>query len=816
MRKVYKYVGVGAVAAAFFSGCGDSGSTSSSSPTSSGSAGASSVGTFYGSTTSSLNAQVMSSGASVKTLPAASGTAYYIPIYNLASSGNLTITAEAITNSGNTTVWTTDTSVPSSCQNIVPGGSCIVSVGFNAANVESPAQLASVLTVTYSNGTTSSIPLAGNVVESGNGIFVSSPSTIVVNESGYGGGIITVYNSDNESKTISASTIAVNSQQGVTWEFSPNCDGSGGGTIAPQSACSVAYIYGVDTSVATPGPVTVTIPVTNADGTVTNVTTPAAQQAPVPSASNPAPFLVYTTGASVFVPESGSANVIVQNLGNAVLSSVTTSSSESHHVTADASACSNLAVGAVCNVSVTQSSSFHSAIITLTPSSGSAVEVPVVGQTLAVAPASLSFGTSNYGGTVLSKTVTVSNLGSSALSDFSVGSTLESAYSITSNTCPSGSLAAFNSCVVTVKYTAPNESATESGIITVAAESSTNHELEVAISAGSLQSGFTNQIASAPSDYAVYPVLSMAYSDTAMSLYFGVSPAQGSGVTGYKNVWSIESNGTYTNLTQGLSTYIPSAPTALLMADADGSMFYVGHYDGAIQLCNIATSACTDWVAANESGLGVTSMVIAQNVGFASYSDKTTGASGEVLVCASESSHIPATGITSAVGKMATDGTVVYAPLSNGQLVMIQSSESVSSSIAPSSLQSGEYPTVAYVTSDESSLYIGTSLGNVYQSNASLPALTTSSTWNLLTPTQLSTQSFVSSLGLDSSNNLYAGLVNLSTPSTGGGLFVLESGASSFVAATGYADTSSVSAILSGTVGTAISTYAGNIWTTAN
>nr|MBP9742675.1 hypothetical protein [Burkholderiales bacterium] len=660
-----------------------------------------------------------------------------------------------------------------------------------------------------------SIPLAANVVESGSGVLVSLPSIIAVNESGVGVGVLTVYNSESVAQTLG--TILADTQQGVTWTFTPNCDGAGGSTIAAQHACSVAYVYqttATSTS-SVPSPVSVSVPVT-LNGVTTTIVSAPSQQAPVPSAASPAPLLVYPSGATVRVPAVDAANkyasIVLQNLGNGTLTSVTGSASN-ESISVNTSNCANVASMGICTVTVSESAPFVSGTVTLTPSTGSAITVSVVDQRLTISPTSVNFGSSNYGGTIYSKMLAVTNLGSESIAGLGIANSFDSGYSVTSNTCGS-SLAKFSSCYVTVQYVAPNEVATESGIVTASATD--NNDVTTTFTAGSLLSAWTNLLANAPESYSVYPVLAMDLVNESF-INFGVSPQSGSGIEGYKNVWSINESGNgYANLTASLASYTQSAPTAIWHSSVESTILYVGHYNGSVQLCSTGSSDSCIVIVESSNTLGVTSFDHLSTVGFASFSDKNSGLTGKLMYAVESSESVAqVAGITAAVGRLGHGDHYIFAPLSNGKLATVDSAGNVvSSNIAPTSFATtGEYPTVAYV-SESHTLYMGTNMGNVYKSTVDTPESATSATWSLLTTEALSSQSFVSAIVETADGTVYVGLVNLSNPTTGGALFSKNILASSFSAVAGYTDKYSISAIITNENHDKVyvSTYAGNIW----
>ena len=760
----------------------------------------------------SLNSQNVENQA----LPPGSGTVYYAYIGNASNAtANLTVTSYSFPSSSvvESPVWTRDPVIPNLCKNMPPGDErCALPVAVNANNIESSAQFTTIMTVNYSNGTSSQIPLAVNLIESSeSGIVTTIPSPVVTNESGFASGIISVFNAGSSSYSITESNIFPSPQQ-PGWTFTLNCNGTGSSVILPNSSCTIFYTYHAPP--ASPPPTSVSLQWTNiseSNAPVVTSTTPSSTIVPPPV--TPVPYLTYPAGGVVSVA-SGSGTILLQNLGNAPLASVIPNVVPG--LVINTSACNNLAPGATCLVQVTAANpaSVQSATVVLTPSSGSpagGVSVAVAGQSLGLTPSVLNFGTGIYGGTTLSQQITVTNLGATSLSGFTVTpGAVDPSYSLSG--CGGSVLAPFTSCTITVVYTAPNTTSTESGAITVTAN--LNSPVPATFTATSKPSTWINMLSGAISPYIANHVVPLVNGNES-NLFFGVSPT--SNVQGPRNVWSILNTlpaGQPVNLTGSLpgwsnvSTGLPSAPTALAYT---GSIMFVGTFYGDVKACG--SESCTSLVTGVGS-VGVTSLVSLASNGFASFSDSSSGTTGSIDLVqnwATSPNVLPVAGITAAVGKMATDGVNVYAPLGNRQLAVINSSGVVTNqNIAPSALLAGEYPTVVYING--TSMWIGTSKGYVYKSTAASPAATTSATWTSVAG-PLNGPSIVSALGLTNLNNLYAGTATLGNPATGGGVFVQNNSTGTFTASTGYTDYSSVSSInIDNNGDVEAATYAGNIW----
>lgn len=814
MGTVFKLSGVAILCATVLSACGGGATacdacgltpTPTPTPVPPGSVSLSTPGTLFGAT--GIPGQ-LSVKSKVKALPSGSGVAYYLPIINRGTS--ILTVSSAVPSNNSTGVWTTDVS---DCQNVAAGSTCQLGVAFNANKVSDASQLNSLLTVTYSDGRSSPLPVSANVVARGS-LNVQMPSTIVPDSNGYAYGVITVFNGTTDAQLIQSSTIAPTSQRDVTWTFSPNCDGVGGGTVQPLAACSIGYIYHVDpaVTVTAPEPISVSVPITNNNPLSSSfgqvqTAEPVASVTPPASTTNPLPYLVYNGGAVSVA--SGSGTFVLQNVGNAVLASISFSGLSPLTQT---NTCTNVPANATCTVTLSGTNPPSS--ITVIPSAGNSgnIIVPVAGQALALSPSSYSFG-SNYSGAIRTASFSISNLGATSLAG--LAATLSNAgggaYVLDSSACIS-SLSAFSSCNVIVTYTAPTAAGTQSGQLTASATGQTS--LLATLSATSQVSNWSSAFTSRSAYTDVGAAILSLAADSSNNLYFGNSYA--ANVSGARNVWELNSGGVASNLTPGnFPGYIYSAPTALMYLSFGD--YLVGYYNGTVQKCG--SNSCSPSLITASENFGVTSVVKESAafdlVTYVGLSDKTTGVAGQLWAVFESNTYpvrIPA--ITGAVGKMATDGTLVYAPVHNissvGTLFAGSGGTMGTTNLAPSALVSnpgtGVYEYITVVFYAGGTLYAGTSMGNVYSS--SLPVSTTS--WTKLTVERLATQSSVGALGLDAAGNLYAGLTNLLSPTSGGGVYVRQNNV--FTASTGYTDTSSVSSMLLVNGKLNVATYNGNIW----
>ncbi len=822
MKITLKRIGLGALAVAAMSGCSSGGSISSGGGSTSGtqSSNVALPGTLVG-----VNNGSQSQNVSAQALPLGSGVAYYLPIVNTSTDSTLSVASATVTNTG---VWAVDAS---DCTNVATGKSCTLGVAFNGSNITDPAQLNTVVELTYSNGVTSSFPLSGNIVEPGQ-LNVQMPATIVPDANGDAIGTIIVFNGESQSQQISASDITPTSQQGVTWAFTTNCDGVGGSTVASLAACSVSYKYHIDktqaASTTDTTPVSISIPVVNAVTGVTSVQQPSASITPPLSTASPAPILVYSGGAVSLATGSGSFSL--QNVGNAAVGSIQVAGEG----LTQTNTCQGAVAGTLCTVSLTGTPTTNN--VTVTYTSGSTVKtinVPVVGQALAVSPARYSFG-QNFGGAVVTKQVTITNLGATALTLVRGSLSGDSAFSINAanTTCPlsgtTASVNAFTSCVVMTQYTAPNATANQTATLTVSANSQSNQT--VALDGSSLQSDWTNYFTTVTgytdSVFTPNPAILAMTSNSDGNFIFGNSNAPGE--SGARNVWAQAVNqNVVAKASNSWTGYVQSAPTALLdlgNAAAGTERVYVGHYDGSVQSCSggVTSGACTDLLAASvNSTFGVTSVTAINTNSYAGLSDKTTGTTGRLYFSTSGGSYTQVAGVTGAVGKMATNGTLTYVPVhtanSKGVLSTYDNSGAlVAADVAPAGLTNTatdkEFVTVVFYDANDSKVYVGTSMGNVYSSTQPV----SSTSWTKLNTNRLSTSSIVTAIGATATNVLYVGLGNLTTPTNGGALFVLVN--SAFTSAPGYSDTSSVSAMYTFSGKLNVATYGntnnggGKIW----
>lgn len=452
------------IAAALSSCGGGSGSSSGNNNVVATMATVSLSGTMFGTTGTSANNSLrngkvsklqqikMSSDHNLHPL-AVSGASYYIPIYNTGTNV-LGITGSSITNSN---VWSVDVS---SCSSVAVGNSCNIAVGFNASAVTSANDLNSVATLIYTNGTTSTIPLAGSIVEAG-GLNAQIPSTIAPNVNGLAYGVITVFNGTNNSQSITSTTIAPTSQAGASWVFTPNCDGNGGSTVQPMQACSVGYVY--STTNTTSQPISVTIPLTNTVSNVVTLISASSAVIPPQSTTSQLAYMVYNGGTVSL--QNGGGSFVLQNIGNATLSSLGFTNLAGLTQTNN---CNNVVSGGACTVILSGTPTSNTVILT---AGNQTINVSVSSQSLVISPTAYSFGTVNAGES-LTTIVTVTNLGGASLSALNRVLNGYSTYRVESGntTCSNnGSIAAFNSCNIVVKYIAPNISEIESSLLIVTA-----------------------------------------------------------------------------------------------------------------------------------------------------------------------------------------------------------------------------------------------------------------------------------------------------------------------------------------------------------
>jgi len=184
----------------------------------------------------------------------------------------------------------------------------------------------------------------------------------------------------------------------------------------------------------------------------------------VPSGSAPAVTLTPTSlnfGDVALGVTSAAKTVTLKNTGSAALTitkiAITGTNSSDFHETATTCAAS-LAAGATCTIGVDfkpAATGARSAAISITDNAaGSPQHVPVngVGTTAKLAPASLGFGSVHVGTTSAAKTITLTNIGTTALtiSAISISGTNPGDF-LQTHTCGK-SLAAGASCTISVKF----------------------------------------------------------------------------------------------------------------------------------------------------------------------------------------------------------------------------------------------------------------------------------------------------------------------------------------------------------------------------
>lgn len=736
---------------------------------------------------------------------------YYVPVYNT-SIASTTVSSVSATNSD---VWAVgQSSDVNSCGGIDSGGPCFVPITFNSKKITLTAQLNSTLTATLSNSTASSVSMSGVIVPAGNDVFASMPAVIVTNESGTAKGFMVVYNeSATESKIINTSGIAATTQPGVSWKFAPFCDATGSAVIAPLSGCVISYTY-TTSALTTPESVSITVPyLGESSGSRVAVTSPT--QVIKPST----PYLVAANPGTLYVPKNGSATYIIGNYGSGILNSITTTSSSGYSSTSN---CNNIAPNQSCTITISNPGNVDNGNVTLTPS-GSALPTSMLinlsSQILSTSPtggSTVAFGDTNFNGAVITKVISVNNNSAQTITGLHITqSDINAAYAVDLSTC-SNSLTAFSSCVIRVTYAAPNISATQAGMITIAADNQTTQTINLA--AGSGVSSWGNLVASFNfgSTYYYLPVVSYVADtiDDQKYQYFGVGAL--SSTVGNQDLW-IESNGVANAMSTGIGYESGVTPTVILSATNEYSLV-VGYYNGSLQWCSntVQGEGCMT-IYESSPGLMVTSIIGGTGGGNVGYAGRINKMTGQLLYFPSVEYFTPIAGIESAVGKMVIDDItdidrpLRYAPLSDGRIVVVASNAIITANIAPV-LPSGEYPTVLYIEPSSNFMDFGTNKGNVYRSTKEIN-LITSNDWSKLTVTPLSDGSIVSGITLDKNGRIYVGLANLASPTTGGALYVMVNLASPFTLATGYGDTTSVFQVTNNEAGNVIVTtygYTGN------
>lgn len=552
------------------------------------------------------------------------------------------------------------------------------------------------------------------------------------------------------------------------------------------------------------------------------------------------PTLDYNSGVVDFMGES-SAKFSLINRGAGVLAGINVAlDSATANLIKETDDCKNVPANSIqeCNVILStkdgkpNTNSFTATITGLnadgskiTTPNGGPIAIAVAGQALSVSQPTINLYTAPGGCGKVTTQAAITNIGQHDLTytlPLSVGN-----FTVEPDNCgvdgTDGTLKPLHSCVFNITYNAPITAETAIHKFTVAGISDGVVQVpqSTTVTASSSKQSWVNTLNGASAfGYTDDLAGVMALDYFSNGLLFSTSMP--SGVSGARNVWNNPIAQSYENLTGGtnpsFSNYSHSAPMAII---GDNSNFTTGNYNGAIQNCKGAT--CTTVFTPANDQLGITSLVkLSNGSAYASYSDKTTGTTGQLLFSSSamDGPYSVITGVTGAVGRIGNDETNAYVPIHNlntdGVLAVYSDGGNlISANIAPK-LISGEFITVAYAKGN--ALYIGTSQGNVYQ--ATITGTVQTPSWTKLTavPLNSTTVEFspISEIVLDSTGNLYVGLLNINSPGYGSGAvykLIDANGTKVFSAEYGLCDNSSVSSMgldSNGKLG--VATYKGGIW----
>lgn len=628
--------------------------------------------------------------------------------------------------SSSSNVWSA-TSYPA-CD--VDGYKCM-EVNLDKNSISSIDDLSTVLTVTYANGSKTELPLSGNIVKSGSGLYMSLPTKIVPNQNGYAYGVMTVLNTSDEAESIGNINTGVH--ENATFEFIPNCDGAYGNVIDAHSTCSVAFVYQAVESSVNFETLDVQVPLTKLSGGEPEVKILTTSSDKPAQQSDPKGYVSYT-GNGVSLANSNTAVFTVQNIGNGVIPSISLTGLP-NGVTAS-STCLNVLPNSTCSVTLTKSSSIASGIFNIVTDNNT-IAIPLFGQDLAVTPSTLDFGT-NYAGTPLTKVVTVMNNSAlSVINGLNISNSGNVAYTIESSSC-SSNLSPLSSCQVIVNYIAPNSDAVQSTSFNVNS-SNGGSLISVALNAISLKSNWSNIIQNASTytdniggDESPTMVSSLGLSGDGNSIMFGNVNSAFDNIG--RHVWnysaSLES--------YSLVTYMPHVATPSIVSSiafAGNGVTFVGAWNGSFFSCS--TSACTQKAPVSpkdgDSYLFGVSGIAAIDATHAVFGWSTKPDRADVAVPGrlfywNGSAAESIVGIDSGVGKFASDNNNIYIPVYSNQVSVVVVSKTQPNQIAvrnmATNLEQNERFTVLY--QESGILYAGTNFSNLYRTT--LP-LTSSSQW---------------------------------------------------------------------------------------
>ena len=267
-------------------------------------------------------------------------------------------------------------------------------------------------------------------------------------------------------------SIAITGTNASEFNISSNNCGS---SLAVGNSCSVSVTFSPTASGTQTAAVTIT---DNTTGSPQSVSLTGTGQTPATSVSVSPTTLTFNP--QNLNSTSPSQTITISNTGNATatISGAALTGTNAGDFAIASNSCSSLSVNGSCSIQVTFTpSALGARTATLTISGSGVTGLPQnvtlngTGQsttTFNFSPGSLSFGSPNVGDTQ-SESLTITNSGSVAgyFTSFALGGTNPSQFSITANTCPTGTtaLAAGSTCTVTIGLTPTQSGALSANLV---------------------------------------------------------------------------------------------------------------------------------------------------------------------------------------------------------------------------------------------------------------------------------------------------------------------------------------------------------------
>lgn len=606
-----------------------------------------------------------------------------------------------------------------------------IEVNLEQNSISSVNDLSVVLTVTYANGSKTKLPLSGNMVRSGSGLYMSLPTNLVPNQDGYAYGTMTVLNTSDEAESIG--NIDTGIHENVNFEFIPNCDGAYGNVVNAHSTCSVAFVYQAFESNVSFEKLDVQVPFTKLNGGEPEIKLLSTSSDKPAQQSDPKGYVSYS-GNGVSLANSNTTVFIVQNIGNGVIPSISLTGLPNGVTTSNT--CLNVLPNSTCSVTLTKSSPITSDVFNVVTDNNT-IAISLSGQDLAVTPSSLDFG-ANYAGTPLTKVVTVMNNSALAvINGLTIGDSGNSAYTIDSSSC-SSSLAPLMSCQVIINYNTPNEDNEQNTSFIVSAPNS-GSGINIALKAASLKSNWSNIILNSSSytdnvgdDDSPTTISSLSLSGDGNSIMFG-NVNNGNDNIG-RHLWNYSASlESYNRVTYLSYVSTPSVVSSMMFAD-DGTTF-IGAWNGTFFSCS--TNSCSEETSVSPKvdgaylfGVSGIAAIDATHAvfGWSTKPDRADVAVPGKLFYWNGSVVESIVGIESGVGKFASDDNNIYVPVYSNQISVVVVSKTQPNQIAvrnmATNLEENERFTVLYQESGV--LYAGTNFSNLYRTT--LP-ITNNSQW---------------------------------------------------------------------------------------